>query len=187
MYHKIDQIKAIGVYDKIIQNARYIGEEKVNDEEAKTRNAVSKYECPLVIDGKHYIADMTTKEYGIGQYIVNEIHLYDTKLKDDNSAPSASSIDGVPSFNSQSSSFNSKDTTSSLNMQVEGAKFSLADAAYKADIVAERKAIEETAKANGTWLKAPNGQPTNLSPKQWVDVRTKRFKAWFGDWFVGLT
>lgn len=68
---------------------------------------------------------MTTKEYGIGQYIVNEIHLYDTKLKDDNSAPSASSIDGVPSFNSQSSSFNSKDTTSSPNIQEEGGEVSI--------------------------------------------------------------
>ncbi len=174
MYHNIDQIKAIGVYDKIIQNARYIGEEKVNDEEAKTTNAVSKYECPLVIDGKHYIADMTTKEYGIGQYIVNEIHLYDTKLKDDNSAPSASSIDGVPSFNSQSSSFSNKDTTSLPNDQTKGVKYSVQDP--------ETEMIFSAAKANGTWLKAPNGQPTNLSPKQWVDVRTKRFKEWFGDW-----
>lgn len=40
----------------------------------------------------------------------------------------------------------------------------------------------EQAKANGTWLKAPNGQPTNLTPEQWVTVRTRRFKEWFGDW-----
>lgn len=53
---------------------------------------------------------------------------------------------------------------------------------WMAEIEAERKSIIKTAKANGTWLKAPNGQPTNLSPKQWVEVRTKRFKAWFGDW-----
>lgn len=46
----------------------------------------------------------------------------------------------------------------------------------------ERKQIEEQAKADGTWLKAPNGQPTNLTPEQWVTVRTRRFKEWFGDW-----
>lgn len=40
----------------------------------------------------------------------------------------------------------------------------------------------EQAKANGTWLKAPNGQPTDLTPEQWVTVRTRRFKEWFGDW-----
>lgn len=51
-----------------------------------------------------------------------------------------------------------------------------------AEIEAERKSIIETAKANGTYLKAPNGKDTNLTPEQWVNVRTKRFKAWFGDW-----
>ena len=51
-----------------------------------------------------------------------------------------------------------------------------------AEIVAERAEIERIAKENGTWLKAPNGKDTNLNPRQWVDVRTSRFKAWFGDW-----
>ena len=32
------------------------------------------------------------------------------------------------------------------------------------------------------WLKAPNGRPSNLNERQWVIVRTPRFKAWFGDW-----
>lgn len=56
------------------------------------------------------------------------------------------------------------------------------DAKELEEIRAERKQIEEQAKANGTWLKAPNGQPTNLTPEQWVTVRTRRFKEWFGDW-----
>ena len=46
----------------------------------------------------------------------------------------------------------------------------------------EEKKIVETAKANGTYMKAPNGKPTNLSEKQWAQVRTKAFKNWFGDW-----
>lgn len=50
------------------------------------------------------------------------------------------------------------------------------------EIRKERAQIEEQAKANGTWLKAPNGQPTNLTPEQWVTVHTRRFKEWFGDW-----
>lgn len=56
------------------------------------------------------------------------------------------------------------------------------DAKELEEIRAERKQIEEQAKANGTWLKAPNGQPTNLTPEQWVTVHTRRFKEWFGDW-----
>ena len=31
-------------------------------------------------------------------------------------------------------------------------------------------------------MKAPNGKPTNLTERQWVQVRTKAFKEWFGDW-----
>lgn len=32
------------------------------------------------------------------------------------------------------------------------------------------------------WMKAPNGRPTNLAERQWVQVRTPAFRAWFGDW-----
>ncbi len=37
-------------------------------------------------------------------------------------------------------------------------------------------------KGTGQWLKAPNGKPTNLTERQWVQVRTPSFKKWFGDW-----
>lgn len=46
----------------------------------------------------------------------------------------------------------------------------------------ERAQIIEAAKANGTYLKTPYGTETNLTPEQWVLVRTKQFKEWFGDW-----
>ena len=46
----------------------------------------------------------------------------------------------------------------------------------------EEKKIVETAKANDTYMKAPNGKPINLSEKQWAQVRTTAFKNWFGDW-----
>lgn len=42
--------------------------------------------------------------------------------------------------------------------------------------------IVEEAKANGTYMKAPNGSDTNLNERQWAQVRTKEFKNWFGDW-----
>jgi len=31
-------------------------------------------------------------------------------------------------------------------------------------------------------MKAPNGKDTNLTERQWLQVRTKAFKDWFGDW-----
>ena len=46
----------------------------------------------------------------------------------------------------------------------------------------EEQFIINQAKANGTYLKAPNGEDSNLSPKQWIQVRTTAFKEWFGDW-----
>ena len=49
-------------------------------------------------------------------------------------------------------------------------------------MTSEESRIVERAKADGTFMKAPNGKPTNLSERQWVQVRTKAFKEWFGDW-----
>ncbi len=46
----------------------------------------------------------------------------------------------------------------------------------------EMVSIRERAKEDGTFMKAPNGQPTQLNEKQWLQVRTKAFKEWFGDW-----
>lgn len=51
-----------------------------------------------------------------------------------------------------------------------------------AEIEAEKAKIREDAQKNGTWMKAPNGAPSKLNAEQWVLVRTKRFKRWFGDW-----
>lgn len=46
----------------------------------------------------------------------------------------------------------------------------------------EMQSIKEKAIANGTYMKAPNGKKSNLNAKQWVQVRTRAFKNWFGDW-----
>ena len=46
----------------------------------------------------------------------------------------------------------------------------------------ELEDIKKKAIADGTFMKAPNGKPTNLNERQWLQVRTKAFKDWFGDW-----
>ena len=53
--------------------------------------------------------------------------------------------------------------------------FSVEDYNETTDIISK-------AKADGTYMKAPNGKPTNLNEEQWAMVRTKAFKNWFGDW-----
>jgi len=48
----------------------------------------------------------------------------------------------------------------------------------------EKQYAETKAKYKGTdqWMKAPNGKPTKLTERQWVQVRTPYFIRWFGDW-----
>jgi hypothetical protein len=36
-------------------------------------------------------------------------------------------------------------------------------------------------KGTDKWLRAPNGEPTKLNEKQWVQAQTPSFKSWFGD------
>ena len=47
---------------------------------------------------------------------------------------------------------------------------------------AEKDAVRKQYEGTEQWMKAPNGEPTNLTEDQWVAVRTPAFKAWFGDW-----
>jgi len=49
-------------------------------------------------------------------------------------------------------------------------------------IAKEIQSLKDKAIADGTFMKAPNGNPTNLNERQWLQVRTKNFKYWFGDW-----
>ena len=56
-----------------------------------------------------------------------------------------------------------------------------ADIRFRLDTPEEQQ-VSMAAQADGTWMKAPNGKPTNLTERQWVQVRTKAFKEWFGDW-----
>lgn len=58
----------------------------------------------------------------------------------------------------------------------------LPDSDYMASLSEEERAITETALASGAWLKAPNGEPSRLTPRQWAQVRTAAFHDWFGDW-----
>ena len=46
----------------------------------------------------------------------------------------------------------------------------------------ENRKIVSQAKKNGTYMLAPNGERTKLDESQWVQVRSKNFKDWAGDW-----
>jgi hypothetical protein len=42
--------------------------------------------------------------------------------------------------------------------------------------------VDKRYRGTPQWLKAPNGEPTKLTERQWIQVRTPNFKNWFGDW-----
>lgn len=44
------------------------------------------------------------------------------------------------------------------------------------------EAVRKKYEGTDQWLKAPNGKKSNLTEKQWLQVRTPNFKRWFGDW-----
>jgi hypothetical protein len=50
----------------------------------------------------------------------------------------------------------------------------------------EYDAVVAQYKGTDAWMKAPNGEATKLSERQWVQVRTPSFKKWFGDWEAAL-
>lgn len=49
-------------------------------------------------------------------------------------------------------------------------------------VESQKEAVRRQYEGTDMWMKAPNGQPTNLTEDQWLAVRTPEFKAWFGDW-----
>jgi len=51
----------------------------------------------------------------------------------------------------------------------------------------EMQEIKERALADGTFMLAPNGKKSNLNERQWLQVRTKNFIKWFGDWINDST
>jgi hypothetical protein len=53
---------------------------------------------------------------------------------------------------------------------------------FRVKFTEEEQSIIDKAKEDGTYMLAPNGESTNLTEKQWAQVRTKAFKKWFGDW-----
>ena len=44
------------------------------------------------------------------------------------------------------------------------------------------EAVRRKYQSTTQWMKAPNGEDTKLTERQWLQVRTPNFIRWFGDW-----
>ncbi len=84
------------------------------------------------------------------------------------------------------------DNNGSFNEESDDTRFSIGDTSYTPatdytltdEARHEMQTIRDEAIANGTYMKAPNGRPTNLNERQWLQVRTKAFLEYFGDWLL---
>lgn len=67
-------------------------------------------------------------------------------------------------------------TQGTVSQNKEGAQL------YQDDTQSQYDAVADQYRNTDQWMKAPNGKPTNLTERQWVQVRTPSFLEWFGDW-----
>jgi hypothetical protein len=88
------------------------------------------------------------------------------------------------------SGLSSQSTKASSGSSIDGVSISASESsiaqpteAIKEEELAlfQEAAIEEQRDEKGRLL-APNGKPSALNDRQWKQVRTEAFKAWFGDW-----
>jgi hypothetical protein len=68
----------------------------------------------------------------------------------------------------------------SFKSQIDWAKWN-PDTPNYPELINEYNAIEQTTKANGTWMKNPDGSPFKGSPEQFIQQNSSWFKKAFGD------
>lgn len=96
-----------------------------------------------------------------------------TEISNDQSAEINDSITDIDIDNFLNDAFNDINSD-----EIRGSEITESSNSY----TPEMQEIKAKAIANGTFMKAPNGKPTNLDESQWLIVRTKPFINWFGNW-----
>ena len=88
----------------------------------------------------------------------------------------------LPNLGKSGYTMHSVPVTEEMKASVMEGQVMFRTTAITPEVQEEMDAISASAIVRGNYLKAPNGADTNLTPEQWAMVRTKAFKAWFGDW-----
>ena len=78
-------------------------------------------------------------------------------------------------------SYTGAETEEALRRRNEITRYSVQRVTPEEDAVVAAYTNPDGTKKPG-WMRAPNGKPTNLTERQWMQVRTPSFKRWFGDW-----
>lgn len=146
------------------------GPDKNAEKEVKS---IKRFASLIVFDGVPAEADILVKETEQGGNRIYTVELQEIKMPSERGSESIKVNHDVATPTSDG-----KIKVAEEAAKVNGIRYSLIGERGNA----EAQKIEAEAKANGTWLKAPNGKPSKLNPRQWVQVRTEAFKKWFGDW-----
>ena len=88
----------------------------------------------------------------------------------------------LPNLGKSGYTMHSVPVTEEMKASVMEGQVMFRTTAITPEVQDEMNAIHASAIVMGNFMKAPNGQPTNLTEEQWLMVRTKSFKEWFGDW-----
>jgi len=73
-------------------------------------------------------------------------------------------------------------STISIRDMLTGVKDADGNVYAQREMQSQKDAVRKQYEGTAQWMKAPNGEDTNLTEDQWLTVRTPAFKAWFGDW-----
>ena len=137
--------------------------------------AYHRFYVPVSLNGKIATIRIVGEERGdVITFSPTNVHLYDVIVEKRSSRPPQ----GISPFGG---STRASDTISIRDM-LSGVKDADGNLYAQREIESQKEVVRKQYAGTEYWMKAPNGENTNLTEDQWLTVRTPAFKAWFGDW-----
>ena len=137
--------------------------------------AYHRFYVPVRINGELYTVRIVGEETGaVITLNPTEISLYDVIVEEKK-----------PSSPRRNFTFGGKTRASdiiSIRDMLTGVKDADGNLYAQREIESQKEVVRKQYAGTEHWMKAPNGENTNLTEDQWLAVRTPAFKAWFGDW-----
>lgn len=87
------------------------------------------------------------------------------------------SIEETPHFGTSDDKILLEEKSENFEQPYDAERFATSEQSMEEQYILENAKRDDKGR-----LLAPNGKPSNLTEKQYVQVRTKAFKDWFGDW-----
>lgn len=191
--HRLKKNKAqsFRMLPELIANAKFVAKDNVKQDKnnLKTKDVFHLYSLLKTGDDKYDIVRIVLKGTQKGKYVYEHI------IHEESSAVREvlSRIKAIASQKNHTEllPIQSQNISENQEKNTENLKFSFRDTRSAAELEAERQIEEVRAKwvdpaarfeKKEGYMKAPNGKPTKLTERQWLQVRTPNFKKWFGDW-----